>query len=113
MVSHLVLMKPRADLSTADRQALIDAFERAIREIPTVRDVRVGRRIVHGAGYEHSAPDAADYLVAIDFDDPPGLRAYLQHPAHVQLGVRFGHSLSAAMVYDFEVGGLEQLSTLR
>ena len=110
MVSHVVLMKPRADLSPADRQALIDAFDRAMREIPTVRGVRVGKRITHGAGYEASAPDM-DYVVVIDFDDLQGLQTYLQHPAHHELGVRFGLTLSAALVYDFGIGGVEQLTT--
>ena len=110
MVSHLVLMKPRADLSPADRQAFIDAFDRAMREIPTIRDVRIGRRVTHGAGYE-TAPDM-DYVAIIDFDDLDGLQAYLRHPAHVDLGARFGQSLSGAMVYDFEVGAGGDLSGL-
>jgi hypothetical protein len=109
MISHVVLMKPRRDLSSTDRAAFVDAFERAIREIPAVRAVRVGRRIVHGAGYEATAPDAADYLAVIDFDDVAGLHAYLRHPAHVELGARFGQALSSAMVFDFEAGGLEAL----
>jgi hypothetical protein len=112
LVSHLVLMKPRADLSAAERQTLIGAFEHALREIPTVRGVRVGRRIMHGAGYEPAAPDSADYLVVIDFDDLAGLRAYLRHPAHDALGARFNQSLSSALVYDFEVGGAETLGRL-
>ena len=109
MVSHVVLMKPRPDLTASARTALVDAFERAVREIPTVRDVRIGRRIAHGAGYEAVAPDTADYLAMIDFDDLAGLQAYLRHPAHEQLGARFGESLSAALVYDFEVGGVDAL----
>jgi hypothetical protein len=113
MVSHVVLMKPRADLSPVERQALIDAFERAMREIPDVRGVRVGRRVRHGAGYEQSAPDSGDYLVAIDFDDLAGLQAYLRHPAHEALGVSFNRSLSSALVYDFEMGGVEGLANLR
>jgi stress responsive alpha/beta barrel protein len=109
MLTHLVLMKPRPDLSAADRGALIDAFERAIREITTVRHVRVGRRVVHGAGYEETAPDIAEYVAVIDFDDLAGLQAYLRHPAHGELGARFGQSLRSAVVYDFEVGGVEEL----
>jgi hypothetical protein len=109
MVTHLVLMKPRPDLSAEERRGLIDAFERAIAEIPTVRDVRIGRRLVHGAGYEQHAPDAADFFIVIDFEDLEGLQTYLRHPVHESLGVRFGQSLSAAMVYDFEVGGIEEL----
>ena len=109
MVSHVVLMKPRADLSTADRDAFVSAFERAIREIAAVRAVRVGRRVRHGASYETGAPDAADYLAMIDFDDLAGLQTYLRHPAHAELGARFGQALSSAMVYDFELGVLEDL----
>ena len=112
MTSHVVLMKPRPDLSQADRQALISAFEHAIREIPTVRGVRIGRRALHGAAYEQIAPDTADYLIAIDFDDLAGLQAYLRHPAHSALGELFNRSLSAASVYDFEVSGVEGLRTL-
>lgn len=108
MVTHLVLMKPRPDLSADDRQALIDAFDRAVRGIPTVRGVRLGRRVTHGAGYEQFAP-AMDYVASIDFDDLAGLQTYLRHPAHEELGARFGQSLSAALVYDFEVGGVEML----
>jgi len=113
MVSHLVLLKPRPDLSEAERDRLVAAFERALREIPSVRGVRVGRRVTHGAGYEARMPDAADYLVAIDFDDIAGLGAYLRHPAHDDLGDRFSDSLAAALVYDFEDVGLENLRDLR
>ena len=109
MVTHVVLMKPRPGLTDAERAALVAAFERAVREIPTVRRVQVGRRVRHGAGYEQVAPDAADYIAQIDFDDLAGLQAYLGHPVHGELGARFGESLSAAMVYDFEVGGVDDL----
>lgn len=109
MVSHVVLLKPRPDLSAVERERLIAAFDRAVREIPAVRGVRVGRRVTHGAGYEAGMPDAADYLVLIDFDDVAGLTTYLGHPAHAELGDRFGDSLAAALVYDFENVELDSL----
>jgi hypothetical protein len=108
MIAHVVFLKPRADLTTAERQAFLAAFERAIREIPSVRHVRVGRRLLHGAGYEATAPDAADHLAVIDFDDLEGLQAYLRHPAHQELGVLFSESLSSGWAYDFEIGGMRQ-----
>ena len=111
MVQHLVLIKPRADLTSQQKKALIDAFKRAVAEIPTVKHVRVGRRIVHGASYER-ATDTVDFLIALDFDDLAGLQAYLRHPAHEELGERFGQSISSAWVCDFEVGGVEQLDAL-
>ena len=110
MVSHVVLFKPREDLSRAERKALAAAFDRAVREIPTVRGVRFGRRFKHGAGYEANAPESADYLVVIDFDDLAGLETYLRHPVHEELGARFGQSIGSALIYDFEVGGIEELN---
>ena len=111
MVTHLVLIKPRLDSSARER--LVAAFERALAEIPTIRNVRVGRRITHGAGYEAGMPDTADYLVMIDFDDADGLATYLHHPAHVDLGAHFAESLAGALVYDFEEVGLKNLRDLR
>ena len=110
MVWHLVLMKPKADLSAGDRQALLDAFNRAVRDIPTVRETRVGRRIIHGAAYERGAPDSADILVSIGFDDLAGLQMYLQHPAHGELAARFYQSLNSSLIYDFELVGAEEIA---
>ena len=112
MIAHLVLFRPKPDLSKEDRRALVNAFERAVRDIPSVRAVRVGRRVIHGAGYEQSMPDTGEFLIVIDFDDVEGLQAYLRHPVHEELGVRFYQSLSSTLVYDFEAGGVEGLEKL-
>jgi hypothetical protein len=103
MVWHLVLLKPRADLPAAARRRFADAFRQAVTAIPSVRGVRFGRRTTHGAGYEMHAPDTAAFAAIVEFDDLAGLRAYLTHPAHEDLGVLFGQSLSGALVYDFEM----------
>jgi hypothetical protein len=102
MIQHVVLLKPRGDLTPEERREFIAAFEEAVREIPSVRRVRVGRRVRHGAGYESQMPDSADFMAAIDFDDLSGLREYLAHPAHARLGELFGTLLSSALVFDFE-----------
>jgi hypothetical protein len=107
MVWHLVLMKPKDGLSRADRQALVHAFNLAIRDIPVVREVRIGRRVTHGAAYESAAPDSADFIVSIGFDDLAALQAYLRHPAHEELASRFYGSLSSALIYDFDMDGVE------
>ena len=112
MIAHVVLFRPKPDLSADDRRTLVTAFEYAIREIPAVRNVRVGRRVAHGAGYEQRMPETADYLIVIDIDDLEALQTYLRHPAHEELGARFNESLSSALIYDFEVGGLEGLENL-
>jgi hypothetical protein len=102
MIWHLVLLKPRPDLTASDRRAFVEAFRRAVTEIPTVRAVRFARRTTHGAGYEQRAHDV-NYLAVIEFDDRAGLETYLSHPAHDELGRCFGRSLAAALVYDFEL----------
>ena len=111
MMTHLVLMQPRSDLTAADRRTFIAAFERALREIPSVRSARIGRRVKLGASYEGAA-DAFDCVAMIEFDDVPGLQSYLQHPAHEPLGELFGRLLSSAMVFDFEVGGIDEWARL-
>ena len=102
MITHVVVMKPRADLSARDRELLVGAFERAMREIPAVRAVRVGRRVTHGAQYEQGAPDVADFLILIDFDDLAGLQTYLRHPAHEAVAAHFQRLVESGWVYDFE-----------
>jgi hypothetical protein len=112
VISHVVLLKPRADLTRDDRRGFVALFERALREIPSVRGVRIGRRIAHGAAYESLARDGFEFVAAIDFDDLAGLQAYLHHPAHQALGARFYDTLSAAAVYDFEMSGIDGLQRL-
>ena len=112
MITHLVLMKPRADISRADSDAFLTAFETAAREIPTVRAVRVGRRITHGAQYEQTSADAADFMLLIDFDDLAGLLTYLRHPAHEAVGAGFGRLLDSGWVFDYEAGDLTRLREL-
>jgi hypothetical protein len=109
MVTHLVVFKPRPTLSAGERGLLIAAFDQAVQSIPSVRGVRVGQRLRHGAAYEQDAPDVADFLVAIDFDDLRGLEEYLQHPAHRELGTRFNASIGAALIYDFTSAPLDAL----
>lgn len=71
--------------------------------MPSVRGVRFGRRVTHGAGYERNAPDAGAFIAIVEFADRVGLEAYLTHPAHGELGDAFGKLLSTAVVYDFEM----------
>jgi hypothetical protein len=112
VISHVVLMKPRPDLSEDERREFVHAFERAVTRIADVRHVRVGTRIHTGAQYDTGMPDTGEFLAVIDFDDRAGLEAYLRHPEHEALGRLFYRSLNSAFVYDYEVGGIEVLKHL-
>jgi hypothetical protein len=112
MITHLVLFRPRPDLGAADSRAFAAALEHAFREIPTVRGVRVGTRVTHGAMYERAPQPDLTYAATLEFDDLAGLQTYLQHPAHEELGARLGSSVEMALVYDFEMRDVSDIGAL-
>jgi|SRR5687767_11199866 len=103
MIAHVVLFRPRPDLTPDARAALTEAFEAAIREIPSIRRARVGRRVTHGRPYEALMRVDYEYAAILEFDDLSGLRAYLAHPTHDQLASRFFSASVDALMYDFEL----------
>jgi hypothetical protein len=112
VIAHLVLLKPRPDLTADQRRAFAAAFERAVTVIPSVRSVQVGHRVRHGAGYESGMPDVADIVALLAFDDLEGLQTYLNHPAHAEVGRLFGTLLQSALVFDADLGGVERIAAL-
>jgi len=108
VVLHLVLFRPRADLDAAGRQGLADAISAALHRIPSVRRVRVGRRVTHGRGYEQLMRIDYTHIALLEFDDVAGLKAYLEHEVHEQLGSRFFAAFEEALMYDYEVGEGEE-----
>ncbi len=103
MIAHIVLFRPRPDLSDGDRQSLADSFAAAVREIPSVRRARVGRRLTHGRGYEQTMRANYDYAAVLEFDDRDGLLTYLEHPVHQELGERFFSAFEEALMYDYDL----------
>jgi hypothetical protein len=104
MVAHIVLFRPKAELSTDARQRLVGALTRALREIPQIRRARVGRRIKHGRPYEQLMRAELTHAAVLEFDDTEGLKAYLSHGAHDALGASFFESFEEALIYDYELG---------
>lgn len=102
MVSHVVLFRPRPDLSVEERFGLMAALARALTEIPYIRRFELGRRIRHGAGYEQLMTADLEFAALLEFDDLDGLKGYLDHPAHRDLGARFMTSLASSAIYDYE-----------
>jgi hypothetical protein len=114
MLFHVVLFRPRPNLSAQETSDLIRAVEDAHRAIPSIRRFHVGRRVVHGAGYEALMRESLDYAAVIEFDDLAGLKDYLEHPAHRALGPRFMQSLESSAIFDYEMtdaGGTAKLKT--
>lgn len=104
MVTHLVLFQPRPGLSAEMRASLADTLLQALNGIPSIRRLRVGRRITHGRpGYEQLMRTDYAYVALLEFDDTAGLLAYLEHPLHDALAARFFVVLQDGLMYDFEL----------
>ena len=99
----MVLFRPKATVSPEDRKALAQAFENAVRTIPSVRRAVIGRRVRHGAGYEAIPQPDLPYAALLEFDDLAGLQAYLQHSAHAEPGRRFFEVMEEGVVFDYDV----------
>ena len=103
MIAHIVLLRPRADLSAADTAVFVGVLERSLRDIPFIRRARVGRRVRLGRGYEQLMRADFPFAAVLEFDDLAGLEAYLAHPAHEELGARLFTSAEDVLIYDFEM----------
>jgi hypothetical protein len=112
VIAHVVLFQPRPDLSRVDRARFYAALSTAIESIPSIRRVRLGRRVRHGAAYEATMPADFEFIGVLEFDDLAGLQAYLDHPAHAELGALFHASNAAALAYDYDVPEAEPGATV-
>jgi hypothetical protein len=101
MVAHIVLFRPKPDVSPTDRQAMFDALQAAAAGIPSVRRFQIGARVKHGPQYEQLMMEDYPYSAVIEFEDLLGLQAYLQHPKHQALGELFYRLLEKALAYDY------------
>ena len=113
MIAHTVLFQPGPSVGPETKAAILESLTRAIRQCPTVRACRIGRRIRHGlSGYEQQMREDYQYLLVLEFDDLEGLRAYLQHPAHNSIGGFFTSAAAASLAYDYEIVDLREAERL-
>ncbi len=102
MIVHLVLFTPRDGLTDQDRDRVVGALDRALTTIPSIRRYQVGRRIRLGTAYDSLAPGPPEYCGMFEFATREDLKAYLDHPAHAELGQLFYQTSSSAQAFDFE-----------
>jgi hypothetical protein len=114
MISHIVLFRPRATLSVAEREALVASLTAAITGIPSIKRATVGRRILlNRPGYETQMAEHFEYSAIIEFDSEADLRAYLDHPAHLDLGRLLFTAAESVLAYDFVEISQDDLGALR
>jgi Stress responsive A/B Barrel Domain len=102
MISHIVLFRPRADVTPSDERALVAALENACRHVPTIRRATVGRSLPDDNGRDFP------YTAVLEFDGEADLRAYLTHPLHVPLAALFRQTCAATMVVNAETTDARQ-----
>src|SRR5215510_11645138 len=103
MMIHVVLFRQRPNLGGDARRGLAKAFADAIEGIPSIKRARIGRRRTHGRPYEQLMREDYTHAAILEFDDLDGLKAYLEHPVHAELGSRFFECFEQALMYDFDV----------
>lgn len=102
MIQHVVLFRPKPSLTAAERQGLIRSLREALDGITTIKRAVIGRRILlHRPGYETLMAEHYEYSAILEFDSETDLRAYLDHPAHAELGQLLFISAEAVLAYDF------------
>jgi hypothetical protein len=105
MMAHVVLFRPKPELSFEARRELLHVFSTALREIGSIRRVRIGRRRTFGRSYEQLMQEDFTHAAILEFDDLAGLASYLDHPAHQKLGAQFFATFEKVLIYDFEMTG--------
>lgn len=110
MISHVVLFRPKSSLTADQRASLIQALRNAVTGIPTIKRTTIGKRILlNRPGYEKQMAEHYEYSAIIEFETEADLRAYLDHPAHVDLGKLLFTSADAVLAYDFVQVTVDQL----
>jgi hypothetical protein len=112
MIGHLILFRPKPGLAASDREALVTAFERALTDIPGILASRVGERLTLGRPYDQLNAIDFPFAALIEFADEAALRAYLDHPAHDELGRRFYQTAESALVFDFTIRDAREVRKL-
>lgn len=103
MVLHLVLYETKPGVTEPEITAFRSVLSDACTTIPSIRQVRTGRTVDLGIGYEHrSAGQNFGYVAVFEFDSVDGLKAYMAHPAHTALAEQFWKHCERTMILDVE-----------
>jgi len=113
VISHIVLFRPRRSLTPDQRRTLVNALRGAVEGIPQIRRATVGKRILlNRPGYETQMAEHYEYSAILEFESEADLRAYLDHPAHDELGKLLFASAESVLAYDFMSVAPQDISKL-
>ena len=107
MIAHVILFAPKPGLADDDRESILADLRAAAAGIPSIRRLRLGRRVCHGLpGYEQAMREPFEYLVFVECESLDALKAYLAHPLHAAIGKHFTQRSTTALAYDYEMTDL-------
>jgi hypothetical protein len=110
VIAHVVLFRPKPSLTDEERVAVINALQRAVQDIVFIKRAHIGKRILlNRPGYETLMAEHFEYSAILEFESEEDLRAYLDHPAHAELGQRLYSSAASVLAYDFIMVAPERL----
>src|SRR5688500_4142470 len=109
MITHIILFRPRGAVSLDQQRVILASLTASLQQFPSVRGCRIGRRVRHGLpGYEQGMREDYGYALLLEFDDVEGLREYLRHPAHSELGECFAPAADG-LANDYELMSLADM----
>ncbi len=97
---HAVVFHLKKDVSPDASDRIIADARELLGHVPSVRELKVGRRAAKGTP-ELGRTDFEIGLLVL-FDNADGLRAYLDHPKHKEYVARHLKEMESVLVYDFE-----------
>jgi len=101
MILHVVLYQPKPSATPEELSDLVNALEVVSREVPSIRQVRIGRALDLGFSYSNWSKDQNELNVAVfEFDDLNGLKAYLEHEDHKKLAALFWSTCDRPTIVD-------------
>jgi acetoacetate decarboxylase len=95
MVDHLVFFAVREEASQKEVEDLVSSMRGLSEEISSTVDLSVGEDFSgRSGGYTHA--------LFVRFEDPAGLREYMEHPAHLAVVEKLDATTTGRIVVDYE-----------
>jgi hypothetical protein len=104
MITHVILFRPKASFTDAERVALATGITNGLKGIASVHRVRVGKRLRTGRPYDRLMTEDYSHAAILEFENRSAFEAYLEDPVHHRLAANFFETFDAALFYDYELG---------
>lgn len=96
---HVVLLTLKPDAAEDTTAKMAKDAKEMLGEIPVVANVRLGKMKSSGRKVEGKKFDIGLYVLIKDSEK---MKEYIAHPKHIGFATKYGPSIQAMQVYDFE-----------